>query len=135
MGGRGGKRTAKPDDILLGHAPEVVALANAARAQILAMIDGVVEEADPAARRIRFRRSGIFAFVAPMADHVRLGFEHGYALPDLVGLLEGDAGPVRHVRLRTADELASRGVKMLISAALFDDETHGFRRRAPRPPR
>ncbi len=136
MGGRGGKRTAKPDDILVGHAPAVVALANATRAQILAMIDGVVEEADPAAQRIRFRRSGIFAFVAPMADHVQLGFEHGYALPDLVGLLEGEAaGPVRHVTLRTADELASRGVKMLISAALFDDETHGFRRRAPRPPR
>ena len=133
MGGRG-QRTVAPEEILTGHAPVVVALANAARAQILAMIDGVVEEADPAARCIRFRRSGVFAFVAPMADHVRLGFEHGHALPDVGSLLEGHGGPVRYLRLRTAEEVASRAVKMLISAALFDDETHGFRRRAPRPP-
>ena len=110
----------------------MVALANAARAQILAMIDGVVEEGRPAAKAIWFRRRAAFAFIAPMADHVRIGFEHGYALPDLVGRLEGE-GRVRTVALRTMDELTSREVKMLISAALFDDETHGFRSRAQPP--
>jgi hypothetical protein len=130
MGGRG-QRTVAPEEILAGHAPVVVALANAARAQILAMIDGVVEEGRPAAKSISFRRREAFAFIAPMADHLRLGFEHGHALPDLAGLLEGE-GRVRHLALRTMDELTSREVKMLISAALFDDDTHGFRSRAPR---
>ncbi|HEY8141985.1 MAG TPA: DUF5655 domain-containing protein [Kofleriaceae bacterium] len=132
MGGRG-QRTVAPDEILTGHAPVVVALANAARAQILAMIDGVIEEGRPAAKAITFRRREAFAFIAPMADHVRLGFEHGHALPDLAGRLEGEGGQVRYVALRTMDELTSREVKMLISAALFDDDTHGFRSRAPRP--
>jgi hypothetical protein len=122
-----------PEQILAGHAPAVVALVAAARAQILEMIDGVVEAGDADAKRIWFRRRGTFAFLAPMADHVQLGFEHGYALPDLVGLLEGEGGRVRHITLRTPAELASPAVKMLVSAALFDDETHGFRRRA-RPP-
>lgn len=132
MGGRG-RRTAAPEVVLEGHAPAVVAVANAARAQILGMIDGVVEAGEPAGNRIGFRRCDSFAFLSPMADHVRLGFEHGYALPDLAGLLEGAGGPVRYITLRTIDQVASRGVKMLVSAALFDDETHGFRRRARRP--
>jgi hypothetical protein len=134
MGGAG-QRTVAPELILEGHAPRVVAVANAARAQILGMIDGVVEAGYPGWKLIGFRRCGYFAFVAPMADHVRLGFEHGHALPDPAGLLEGDGAQVRHVVLRAVDEVQSRGVKLLISAALFDDETHGFRRRAVRPGR
>ena len=132
MGGAGRRRVA-PEQILRGHAPAVVALANAVRAQILGMIDGVVEAGHPGWKVIGFRRHGTFAFVEPMADHVRLGFEHGYALPDLAGLLEGEGGQVRHVTLRRPEEVGSRGVKMLLAAALFDDETHGFRRRARRP--
>jgi hypothetical protein len=131
MGGRGGRRSIEPEAILEGHAPAVVALAGAVRALISGMIDGVVEAGDPGARVIAFRRHGRFAFVEPMPDHVRLGFEHGYALPDPAGLLEGEpGGAVRHVALRAVDQVTSRGVKLLVSAALFDDETHGFRRRA-----
>ena len=133
MGGRGGRRRLPPEEILAGHAPEVVAVANAVRAQILAMIDGVIEAGHPGRTRIDFRRRGAFAFLQPMADHVRLGFEHGHALPDLAGLLEGEGGPVRYLTLRRVEEVAARPVKMLISAALFDDDTHGFRRRAPGP--
>ena len=132
MGGVG-RRTVAPEVILEGHAPAVVAVANATRALILGMIDGVAEAGHPGSKVIRFRRRGTFAFVAPRADHVRLGFEHGYALPDAAGLLEGEGGQVRHVTLRTTAEVTSRPVKMLVSAALFDDETHGFRRRAVRP--
>jgi hypothetical protein len=133
MGGRAARgRTVAPEAILAGHAPAVVRLANAVRAQIQGMIDGVVEAGEPAAGQIGFRRRGRFAFVAPMADHIRLGFDHGHALPDLAGLLEGEGGAVRYLTLRTLAEIRSRPVKMLISAALFDDDTHGFRRRAPR---
>ena len=130
MGGAG-RRTVALEEILAGHSPEVMAVANAVRAQILGMIDGVVEAGHPARKLIGYRRRGAFAFVAPMADHVRLGFEHGHALPDLAGLLEGEGSQIRWVTLRSVDQVTSRGVKMLISAALFDDETHGFRRRAP----
>lgn len=127
MGGRGGKRSV--DQVLSGCTPEVVALAGALRAQMAGMIDGVVEEVDAARRRIRFRRRERFAFLEPMADHIRLGFEHGDVLPDLTGSLEAGEGPVRHLALRTVEQITSREVKMLISAALFDDDTHGFRRR------
>jgi len=130
MGGRGGKRSAH--QVLAGCPASVVALAGALRAQLHGMIDGVVEEADAPGRRIRFRRRGRFAFLQPMADHIRLGFDHGDVLPDLAGLLAGERGRVRHVDLRTAEQIASREVKLLLSAALFDDDTHGFRRRRRR---
>jgi hypothetical protein len=132
MGGRGSRRPASADEIVARWAPEVAALANAVRAQIRGMIDGVCEEGDPAGGGIRFRRREVFAYLAPRVDHVELGFEHGHALPDLTGQLEG-SGRARHLALRSAEQLASRELKMLISAALFDDDTHGFRRRA-RPP-
>lgn len=128
MGGRGGKRSA--DQVLVGCAPAVVALAGALRGQLAGMIDGVVEEADPARRRIRFRRRDVFAYLEPMADHIRLGFAHGDVLPDLTGRLEpAEGGTVRQLALRTVEEIGAREVKMLLSAALFDDDTHGFRRR------
>ena len=131
MGGKPRRRTVAPEEILAGHAPRVVALANQVRRLILGMVDGVSECGYPGWRLIGFSRRGYFAFVAPMSDHVRVGFEHGHALPDFTGLLEGDGAQVRFVAVRSAAQARSRGLKMLISAALFDDETHGFRKRAP----
>src|SRR5688572_16032156 len=97
----GGKRraaaTVAPEQILAGHAPGVIALANRLRRMIAGMIDGVTEAGLPGWRVIALRRRGHFAFIQPMADHVRVGFEHGRSLPDLAGLLEGDGTQVRYV--------------------------------------
>jgi len=123
-------RSCPPEAILDGCDRKVVALVNRIRALIQDMIDGVSEVGDPAGRRIRFRRRGDFAFVQPMEDHVRLGFEYGAALPNFGGVLEGDGKRVRHLTIRSSRAVTSMGVKTLLSAALFDDDTHGFRRRA-----
>jgi hypothetical protein len=147
MGGKP-RATCPPEQILEGYPRRVIALAERARRLVHHMIDGVTEAGYPGWRVIGLRRHGYFGFIAPMADHVRLGFEHGAALPDFAGILEGEgtdsrplrsdrAGPlrgtqVRYVSIRTARQLESFGVKTLLSAALFDDETHGFRKRSPR---
>jgi hypothetical protein len=128
MGGKHERRV-PPEQILDRFDPKVVALANRVRRLVLGMIDGVTEYGMPGWGLIGFRRHGYFAFIQPMADHIRLGFEHGAALPDLGGLLEGDGKQVRYVSIRSASAATSRVIKMLVSAALFDDETHGFRRR------
>jgi hypothetical protein len=128
MGGKHERRV-PPEQILERFDPKVIALANRVRRLVLGMIDGVTEYGMPGWDLIGFRRHGYFAFIQPMADHIRLGFEHGAALPDLGGLLEGDGKQVRYVSIRSASAATSRVIKMLVSAALFDDETHGFRRR------
>ena len=43
------------------------------------------------------KRHAYFAFVAPENEHVHLGFEHGWAMQDRHGLLEG-AGITKQVR-------------------------------------
>jgi hypothetical protein len=121
--------TCPPEQILEGFSARVIALANRVRKLLLGMIDGVIEYGMPGWRLIGFRRRGYFAFIQPMPDHVRLGFEHGAALPNIGGLLEGDGKQVRFVSIRSARAAGSRALKTLLSAALFDDDTHGFRRR------
>jgi hypothetical protein len=123
------RRTCAPEEILDGFDPRVIALANRVRRLVMGMIDGVTEAGYPGSKLIGFRRHGYFAFVQPMRDHVRLGLEHGAALPDFGGLLEGDGKRVRYISIRSARAATSVAVKTLLSAALFDDETHGFRRR------
>lgn len=132
-GGRRARATCAPDAVLAGFERRVVALANRIRRLVLGMIDGVREVGDPARRRIELHRHGCFAFVEPMEDHVRLGFAHGVALPNFGGLLEGEGDRVRYVAIRSAAAARSMAVKTLLSAALFDDETHGFRRRYRAP--
>jgi len=129
MPGRRRRPTCTPEEILDGLDPKVVALVNRVRRLVLGMIDGVSESGDPGRRLIGLRRRGAFAFIQPMPDHVRLGFEQGAALPDFGGLLEGDAVKRRHVSIRSARAASSVALKTLLSAALFDDETHGFRKR------
>ena len=107
---------------------EPAALARAIRAMVQGMIDGVVETRG-ADGRVDLARRERFAYVQPMADHVRVGFEHGRALPDVAGLLHGDGSQVRYAIVRTRADASSRGLRMLLAAALFDDDTHGFRDR------
>lgn len=113
---------------------KVAALARRLVALVTGMIDGVEVVAE--GKRLRLRRRGDFAWIEPREDHVRLGFDHGAALPNLGGLLEGRGARARHVVVRSTRQVTDLGLKTLLSAALFDDDTHGFRRRArPAPGR
>ena len=132
MGLKPRRETCPPEQILAGHSAEVVALANDARAMIQDMIEGVTEHGYPGWKLIGLRRRGYFGYIAPMADHIRIGFEYGYAVPNITGILQGD-GQVRYIEIRDREFLHSRAVKTAISMALFDDDTHDFRSRANKP--
>jgi len=49
--------------------------------------------------------------------HVTFGFLRGTSLPDPEGLLEGTGKNLRHVKLRTAEDLQEPAVRKLIEAA------------------
>lgn len=137
MGGK--PRAGRTGEVLETWSPEARRIARKVASILAEMIDGVHESGDPAAGVVSFRRvePGRFCFVeeAP-GGTVRLGFEHGYALPDLGGAFEpGGTGRVRYVHLRRPAQVSTRPVKLLLSTALYDDETHGFRSRVSAPPR
>lgn len=107
-----------PEQILQGHAPEIVELAQQARALIRAEAPEASEAGYPGWQLIGYRSPHYFCFVAPQADHVRLGFEHGHILPDPKHVLEPMGKQVRFVRLTPAQRIPRAALRSLIRAAL-----------------
>jgi len=58
-----------------------------------------------------------FAYVVPMPDHVRIGFERGVLLEDPAGLLRGAGTQVRHVEVRRLADLRSPALTALLREA------------------
>ena len=69
-------------------------------------------------RFIGYRSPHYFCFVAPRADHVRLGFEHGVRLRDPDAVLEPMGKQVRFVRCPPGRALPIPAMRSLIRAAL-----------------
>jgi hypothetical protein len=50
-------------------------------------------------------------------NHVTFGFHYGTSLEDPEGLLEGSGKNIRHVKLRSVEDLDKKGLKHLVLAA------------------
>jgi DNA transformation protein len=111
-------RTVAPEQILEGYSPEVRDMAERLRRIVLEEAPDSEEAGYVGWRLIGYRSPHYFCFVAPQADHVRLGFEHGVRLGDPAGLLEPMGKQVRFVRCRPGRALPVRGIRALIRAAL-----------------
>ncbi len=58
-------------------------------------------------------KDGIF-HIAVYAKGVNLGFNHGATLADPLGILEGKGNQIRHIKIRSAEDLASPAVREYI---------------------
>lgn len=63
------------------------------------------------------RYADVFLYLAPFTNHVNLGFFHGAALEDPHGLLVGTGKQLRHVKLRSVEDVRREGIRALIEAA------------------
>jgi hypothetical protein len=113
------------DQIIEGCDPAIAAIAIALRARITAMHNGHIELVWP---RMRIASYGIgpkkmsehYAYIAPQANHVNLGFYQGAALKDPTGLLEGAGKNLRHVKVRSFSEVSRRELGDLLKASLAE---------------
>jgi hypothetical protein len=64
-----------------------------------------------------FEAKDPFCFYMVGRNHVTFGFHYGTSLEDPEGLLEGTGKNIRHVKLRTVEDLKRKGLKGLIWAA------------------
>ena len=64
-----------------------------------------------------FESNGPMCFFMIGKDHVTFGFLRGTSLPDPAELLEGTGKNLRHVKLRTAEDLREPALKKLVLAA------------------
>jgi hypothetical protein len=58
-----------------------------------------------------------FCYIAPQKDYVNLGFMYGTDLPDPQGLLEGSGKSLRHIKIRTLEDVERPAVRKLVEAA------------------
>jgi hypothetical protein len=61
-------------------------------------------------------KDGIF-HIAVYAKGVNLGFNHGASLDDPLGILEGKGNQIRHIKIRTAEDLVRPEIREYIKRA------------------
>jgi hypothetical protein len=113
------------DQITEGGDPALAAIVIALKARITAMHRDHVEIVWP---RMRIASYGIgpkkmsdhYAYIAPQAKHVNLGFYYGSLLNDPTGLLEGAGKNLRHVKIRSLSEVSSKELGDLLEASLLE---------------
>jgi len=64
-----------------------------------------------------FEEKDPFCFYMVGKNHVTFGFHYGTSLDDPESLLEGTGKNLRHVKLRTVEDLEKKGLKELVLAA------------------
>lgn len=64
-----------------------------------------------------FETKNPFCFYMVGKNHVTFGFHYGTSLDDPEGLLDGTGKNLRHVKLRTVEDLRKKGLKELVLAA------------------
>jgi hypothetical protein len=92
-----------------------------ARAVVLEILPGVLEQVDLPARLIGFGRDrtlkGLVCGLALQRGYVNLMFAKGTELQDPEGLLEGTGKHARHVKLRAVEDVQRPGVRALLEQA------------------
>jgi hypothetical protein len=92
--------------------------------EIVATLRQVVRDVAPAASEAVkwaqpvFEANGPFAFVKPAAKHVTLGFWRGVELVAPAGLLEGDGGRMRQMKILNAATLPMTTLRDLVRQAV-----------------
>lgn len=114
------RRSLTPDELLAQYPPHVVELANRLRAFILKTVPDAREVAYAGWRAIGYRHSeaGYLGGIFLAEDSVKVLFEHGHLLPDLLGILEGTTKQTRHVTLEPGDRIPEEALAALLVAAV-----------------
>ena len=110
------------DEVIAAASPEIQALAREARALLSDVMPGIVEV--PWARQ-KIAGYGVgpkkmsehFCYLAPFKKHLNLGFFYGADLADPQNLLEGTGKELRHIKIRSAEQLRQPAVRELIERA------------------
>lgn len=103
--------------------PEVASLARQARALILEVCPESYEVVWVHQGAVGYgtgprKMSEHFSWLQFTKSYVQLGFNYGAELKDASGLLEGTGARMRHVKIRSAEDLDRPGVRALLQQAV-----------------
>ncbi len=110
------------EDILYKSTPEIAKLARKIRALILDVAPDAVEVISVKDRVAGYgssaKKRSQLVYIALPQGWARLGFYFGGELPDPARLLEGEGKRLRHIKIRSEQDLARPGVRELVSLAM-----------------
>jgi len=127
-----------PEEFLSKHTPEVKALVQRTREIVRETNPDAVETVNPGHGNLAYcSRSTIgmseagvaakddalfhaklwYCYIAPFKSYMNLGFLLGAELPDPDGLLEGTGKMLRHIKIRSIEDVERPGVMRLLIAA------------------
>ncbi len=127
-----------PEEFLAKHTPEVKALVQRAREIVRAANPDAVETVNPGHGNLAYcsrstmgmSETGVaakddalfhaklwYCYIAPFKSYMNLGFLRGAELPDPDGLLEGTGKILRHIKIRSIEDVERPGVMRLLIAA------------------
>jgi hypothetical protein len=104
------------DDYLAVKKGGLGALGHELRRLMRKTVPGVKETVNPW-RLPTFESNGPMCYFSVGKDHITFGFLRGTALPDPAKLLEGTGKSLRHVKVRSAEDLKKPALRKLIQAA------------------
>lgn len=105
------------DEYVEGKGVKLAAVAQGLRRLMKSAVPGARESVNPW-RIPTFESNGPMCFFTVGKNHVTFGFLRGTALADPAGLLEGTGKSLRHVKVRTMEDLRRPELKRLILGAV-----------------
>jgi hypothetical protein len=115
MKAKPGKKTEK-SPYVKDENPELRKVVRALRSYVKKTVPGTKETVN-AWGIPTFEAPDPFCFYMVGKNHVTFGFHFGTSLDDPEGLLEGTGKNMRHVKLRSAEELEQKGLRELVLTA------------------
>ena len=111
------------EEALSGSSDPVQVLAERLRALIFEVYPNVVEVPWPKQKIIGYgvgpkKMSEHFCYIGAFKAHVNLGFYYGAHLPDPAGLLEGTGKNLRHIKVRSTEEVQQPALRDLLQDSL-----------------
>jgi hypothetical protein len=101
---------------LRGKAPRLRETVQALHVFVKDAVPGVTESINPWGMPT-FESNGPMCYFSAATKHITFGFLRGTSLDDPKGLLEGTGKNLRHVKLRSVDDLKRDGLRELVRAA------------------
>lgn len=110
------------EEVISKASPEMQELAYAARSLLIEVMPDLTEVPWGQQKIAGYgigpkKMSEQFCYIAPYKKHVNLGFYYGVDLDDTKGLLEGSGKELRHIKLRSLEDVKQPAVKKLVEAA------------------
>jgi len=111
------------EQALSGSSEKVKEIAERLRALIIEEYPGVVEVPWPKQKIIGYgvgpkKMSEHFCYIGAFSAHVNLGFYYGAELADPMVLLEGTGKKLRHIKVKSSDEVDNPALREILEASL-----------------